>query len=271
MSQKNPVEGYFQSKEVAKSDRKQKELDLWSHWKTNGMQAAHLEPLLKLYEPVLAQKMRTWRAPRVPESAFKLALQENLVKAFKSYDPTRGAALNTHVENGLQKTIRYNAKNQNLAYIPEGQIEKIAPIKMAIDQLTEEYGRAPTNQEIADHVNERSRRGSITAARVDTIRKAQRADIAGSTFESDPVPKPSSYEEQQLEVAANILPTLFPGKPELHTLFNHIYGMNDHEKITSTSALAKKMGKNMSQISRMKTVLGNTLIEHMGLERKEED
>lgn len=269
MSQKNPVNDYFKTKEAAKEERKKKELDLWHHWKSNGMQAEHLEPLMKLYEPVLAQKTRMWRAPRVPEAAFKLALQENLVKAFQTYDPSRGAALNTHVENGLKKTIRYNARNQNLAYIPEGQIEKIAPIKMAIDHLTDEYGRAPTNQEIADHLNEHGK-DTISAQRVETIRKAQRFDIAGSSYESDPVPKPSSYEEQQIEVAANILPKLFPDQPHMHTLFHHIYGTNDHEKITSTTALAKKMGLNMSQISRMKTQMGKVLRENMGLSKEEE-
>lgn len=257
-SETNPALDYLQSKEAAKEDRKKKELDLWHTWKTNGQKPEHLEPLLKAYEPNLNQKVRQWKAPNVPESAFKLALQERLINAFQTYDPSRGAALNTHVETRLQKAKRFNARHQNLAYIPEGQIEKISPINKAHDELQEELGREPTNAEIADHLG-------LTEKRVETVRKAQRKDIAGSSFESDPVPKPSNFEEQQLAVAANILPTLFPGEPKMHQLFNHIYGTNEHEKITSTTALAKRFGTNLSQISRMKKRLGTTLQQRMGV------
>lgn len=269
MTQKNPLEEYAQSKEAAKDERKKKEIDLWHTWKTNGQKSEHLEPLMKLYEGNLAQKAKLWRAPSIPESAFKLTLQEHLIGAFKSYDPNRGAALNTHVENRLQKAKRYNARHQNLAYIPEGQIKGITPINRANDHLTEELGRPPTNEEIADHLTETWE--PITAKRVETIRRSQRKDIPGSSFEHDPVPRPSSYEQQQIEVAANILPQLFPDKPEMHLLFNHIYGTNDHEQISSTTALAKKLGKSMSQVSRMKTQLGSVLSKHMGLGSKEEE
>src|SRR5580658_8834831 len=139
MSEKNPAQEYFQTKEAAREERKKKEIDLWQHWKSNGMKPEHAEPLFKLYEPVFAQKVRAWKAPRIPESAFRLKLQEAMITSMKTYDPSK-SALNTHIENGLKKVHRYNARGQNLAYIPEGQIEGIAPINKAIDVLTEEFG-----------------------------------------------------------------------------------------------------------------------------------
>jgi DNA-directed RNA polymerase specialized sigma subunit len=262
--ERNPATDYFQEKDAAKEERKKKEIDLWHTWKTQGKKPEHLEPLLKAYDSNLNSKVRQWKAPNVPASAFKLALQGHLVKAFDTYDPSRGAALNTWAESKLQKAKRDNARMQNLAYIPEGQIERIAPIQKAINALTEELGREPTNQEIADHVTENTNK-PITAKRVEVVRKSQRKDIPGSVFENDPVPRLSNFEEQQLAVAANILPTLFPGKPQMATLFNHIYGTNEHEQITSTTALAKKFGTNLSQISRMKKQLGATLRQHMGI------
>jgi DNA-directed RNA polymerase specialized sigma subunit len=259
----NPVTDYFQEKQAAKDQRKQKELDLWSTWKNNGQKPEHLEPLLKLYDPVMNLKSRQNKAPNIPASAFKIALQEQLIKALKSYDPAK-AALNTHVENHLRKVSRYNIRMQNFAYIPEDAVSKISPILKAQDTLEEELGREPTHQEIADHITESTGK-RITAQRVATVIKSQRKDIPGSAFESDPVPKPSNFEESQIAVAANILPTLFPNKPMLHSLFHHIYGTDDHEKITSTTALAKKFGTNLSQISRMKKTIGETLREHMGI------
>lgn len=269
--QKTPVTEYQETKEAAATARKQKEIDLWQTWKSNGMKPHHLEPLLKLYEGNLAQKTKLWKAPTVPASAFKMTLQEHLIDAFKSYDPSKGAALNTHVENRLHKAKRYNARMQNLAYLPEGQISGISPINKAFDILSEDLGRQPTDAEIAEHLRENNPRFSaITTKRVETIRRAQRKDVPGSSFESDPTPRTSNYEEEQIEIAAGILPQLFPNKPELHTLFGHVFGMNGHEKITSTTALAKKMGKTQQQVARMKTTLGNTLKEQMGLDAKEE-
>jgi hypothetical protein len=272
MEQKNPAEDYFTAKEAAKEDRKKKEIELWQTWKNNGMQPHHLEPLLNMYGGTIAQKVKLWKAPRVPDAAFKLKLQEHMVDAFKTYDPSRGAALNTWVEGRLQKAKRFNARHQNIAYIPEGQIEHITPINKAIDHLTEEFGREPSNAEIAEHINmQPGAKSPLTAKRVETIRQAQRKDIPGSAFESDPTPKGTNYEESQIAVAANILPHLFPNKPEMHTLFNHLFGTNGHDTISSTTALAKKMGKNQQQIARMKTTLGDTLRKHMGLDLEDED
>lgn len=258
----NPLEQYLMAKTAARKQRAQNEIELWQKWKENDEHPDHLQPLLEAYEPNLNYKasLRGWRAPNVPQAAFKLELQNHLINAFRTYDPDKGAALNTHVEIRLQKAKRYNVKNQNMAYIPEGQVKEIGKIQQAHDHLSQELGRDPTHEEIADYTG-------LKPKQVATIQAARRKDIPGSMFESDPLEtqRSASYEEQQLHVAANTLPQIFPNKPEMHTLFNHIFGMNDHEQISSTGALAKKMGKNQSQIARMKTQMGNTLQKQFGL------
>lgn len=268
----DPAEDYFTSKEAAKETRKEKELQLWQHWKDNGKQAEHLQPLLKLYDPVLGGKVRAWKAPNVPESAFKAELTTHLIKAFETYDPSRGAALNTHVEARLPKAMRYNNKHQNVGYIPEGQARYIGAIRKAQDTLNEEFGRDPTPHEIADHLQtipDMDYR-KLTAARVGTILDAVKRDVPMSKFETDPTEFAHSFEEQQIAVAQGILPSIFPNKPEMHELFNHTFGTNGFQKIQSTGVLAKKMGKSQSQISRMKTQMGATLRKHMGLNDQEE-
>lgn len=266
---KNPIEEYQETKEAARSARKQNEIDLWHRWKTQGQQPEHLQPLLKLYEPNLRFKVKQWKAPNVSEAAFRLELQDHLINSFKTFDPNKGAALNTWVEGRLKKAQRYNIRNQNLAYIPEGQVSKISPIDRARDHLTEELGRMPTAQEISEHIND----PSLTPKRVDTVLRSQRKDIPGSALggEGGSEGRQSSYEEQQLEVAKNMLHVLFPNKPEIHTVFNYTFGMNDHPQILSTGELARKMGKSEPQIARMKTQMGNTLKQYMGLSKKQED
>jgi len=264
MKRENPVEGYLQTKKAAPSKRKEHEVELWKRWKSEGEKPEHLEPLLKLYEPVLAQKTRAWKAPTVPESAFQAELTTHLIKALQTYDPSKGAALNTHVETRLPKAMRYNNRYQNLAYIPEGQSGYIGKIQRAQNTLSDELGRAPTVDELGDHLG-------LPPKRVATILKAVKKDIP---FGRSAGPEAYDYtnsansqrgfEEQQLAVAQHILPSIFPNKPEMHDLFNYTYGTNGFPQVSSTSALAKRMGKSQSQISRMKTQMGTTLRKQMG-------
>lgn len=261
-----PVDDYFQEKLAAKEQRKQNEIQLWQRWKGGGEKPEHLEPLMKLYEPVLANKVRQWKAPTVPASAFKAELQTHLIKAFQTYDPSRGTALNTHVEHRLPKAKRYNNRYQNLAYIPEGQSGQIGKIQKATDALKEELGRTPTTNELADHLG-------MAPRRIDTILKSVRRDIpmgrsAGAEnfdYSIGAERTGRGFEEQQIAVAQHILPDIFPNKPEMHELFHYTFGTNGYPQIQRTGELAKKLGKSEPQISRMKTQMGNTLRQHMGL------
>jgi hypothetical protein len=268
----NPLEAYDQAKVAQKTQRKQHELDLWQHWRDNGEQPEHLAPLLKLYEPVFSKKM-AWKAPMVPAAVFKAELQGHAIRAFKSYDPNRGTALNTHVENNLIKAQRYNNKYQNTAYIPEGKSRYIGHISRAKDALTDELNREPTNEEIHAHMLKDPDHDfrKLTPKLIGEIQKGQRRDIPAGMFagaeEFDYTPGSNvggrGYEQQQIALAAEILPDIFPNKPVLHAIFNHTFGTNGYQKILRTGALAKKLGLSESQVARHKTVLGNTLKKYM--------
>jgi len=269
---RNPIEEYGKAKGAALVERKDKELEMWRKWKKSG-KPEHLEPLLKAYEPVFAQKMRQYRAPySATPSTFEADLKTHFINALKTYDPSRGAALNTHVDYRLKKSMRYNTRHANLAYIPAGQTRLITPITKAHEELSEQYGRDPTPTEIATHLQANGEEDfrHITAKRVETVMKAQRRSIPSSTFESDPTKDFPGFEEQEIAVAAQTLPQIFPNKPEIHELFHYTFGTNGHQQITSTSRLAKKMGKTDQQISHMKTQMGGVLRKAMGYDSEEE-
>lgn len=279
MSDTNPLENYFDTKEAAKTERKKNEVDIWQHWQNNGQQPTHLQPLLKLYEPVIGQHMKK-KPPHVPASVYKAELQSQTIKAFQTFDPNRGAALNTHVDWQLKKAVRYGNRHANLGYIPEGQAALIGPIDKATNILTEELGREPTIHEIHAQMMQDPDKDfrKLTVKRLQTVQDARFKDIpmshsAGPDHYDYSVGTntPShGFEDQQIAVAQNILPQLFPNNPVMHTLFGHVFGVNGHEKITSTGALAKKLGKSQSQVSRMKTTMGATLRKHMGLEEDDD-
>lgn len=239
----NPIKAF-------QNTRKEHEVTLWSKWNDNGRQAEHLEPLIKAYEPLISQKVRQWNAPAVNKTAFKAELQKHLIKAFETYDPERGAAINTHVENRLVKAHRYRNRYQNVRYIPEGKSEKIGPLQRASDQLTEDFGRPPTHEELADHLE-------WPLKQVQTLYKAINRDV--------PASKPSStgtataqVNMQQLPRDQEVIQLLhYELNPEELKVFNHIYGRDGHKKMDSTNDLAKELNKSPSQISRIKTTIAD--------------
>ena len=265
----DPIKEYEASKVAAQKNRKQHELDLWKTWKDSGEKPEHLQPLLKLYEPIIAQKSRAWRAKTIPESVFKAELQTHVIKAFQNFDPTRGVALNTHVESRLPKAMRYNNKHQNVGYLPEAQAGQIGPINKARDTLRDELGRDPTNDELADHMG-------MPPKRIEAIVKNMRRDIpmsrsAGAEdydYRGSDDSTEHGFEEQQIAVAQHILPDIFPNKPDMVDVFHHTFGTNGYQQIQSTSLLAKKLGKTQAQISRLKTQMGDTLRRYMSSGRE---
>lgn len=240
MSTSSPVDDFLLTKNAEREKRRKDELDHLENWKSNGRQPEHLEPLLKAYEPLIGQKLRQFKAPAVPEAAMRAELQKHLINAFETYKPDRGAALPTWVENNLRKAQRYNSRFQNVGYIPEGQARMIAPIQRAQNELTEQFGRAPTNDELGDHLG-------MQPKRVAKILSAQRRDIPASAFETDPA-------EQALQRDHELLSLLpYNLTPDEKVVFNHIYGIDGHKQIGSTNDLAKELSKSPSQVSRLRT------------------
>ena len=233
---RNPVEEYFALKEG--SERKERDFSLWTNWNDNGRSPEHLEPLVRVFTPMVNQAMVQFRAPTVQKSAFEAQLTRHLIGAFETYDPSK-AALPTHVHRHLMRVQRYNNRLQNMAYIPEPNARQIGKIQRAKSDLEDDLGRLPTNQEIAKHLG-------MPTKKLDTILTSMRGDIMASSFESDPTKFSLSRRE---EVLAMMPPELNPDELDV---FNHLYGQGGKTEITSTNTLAAKLGKSPSQISRLK-------------------
>ncbi len=242
MAATNPIDDLLLTKQAELQKKRQEELGHLENWRTNGKQPEHLEPLIKAYEPLVAQKIRLWKAPSVPEPAFRAELQKHLIKSFETFKPDRGAQLNTWVENNLRKAKRYNTRFQNIGYIPEGQARYIGPIQKAQNELAEQFGRDPTADEIGDHIG-------MSVKKVNRILTSQRRDIPASAFETDP-------HEQALQRDDEVLSLLpFNLTQDERTVFNHLYGQEGHQQIQSTNDLAKKLGKSPSQVSRLRSAI----------------
>lgn len=246
----NPIEELFAHKKVAASQRSQDDLERWQHWNTNGRKPEHLEPLLKSFKPVIRQAVNTYRAPTVQPAAFEAAATKQAIEAFESYDPNRGAALATHVIGRMKKLQRENNKLQNKAYIPEGKASQIGKIQRAQSFLRDDLEREPTAIEIAQHM------GRPVKA-VQGVLGAMKKDIVASQFESDPTKIPTQREQEVLD----LLP--FSLTHEQNEVFDHLFGKNGKPQVTATNEIAAKLGRNPSQISRIRTAILTQFQDHM--------
>ena len=77
--------------------RKAKDRELWDRWKRSGS-PQDLQAVLDQLKPVIAREVNRWAGglarPTLETKAKALA-----VKAIKSYNPSHGTALSTHVTN----------------------------------------------------------------------------------------------------------------------------------------------------------------------------
>lgn len=236
---------YQEEKLAAQQEKKKRDLDNLTLWqKTRDPQ--HLEPLVTSFEPVLVQKMRQYKAPAIPEAAFKAELTKHLIGALDSYDPNRGAALGTHVENRMRKAMRYNARYQNVAHIPEGQIDQIAPIQQTQQHLYDQFGRAPTAEEVAMHMGKSTRV-------VQRVLQSQRKDIPASSLENDPQSHALSRDAEVL----SLLPHSLKDDRE-RQVFHHLYGDLKENPPKSLGVLAKQLGLSNTQISRIHSSILDT-------------
>lgn len=232
----NPVDGYFKFA----SARDQGDFDTWKQWADQGRDPGQVEPLMNRFMPRLKRKESLLRAPNVQPAAFQAEVMKQSLKAFNTYDPTKNTSLNTHLENQLRKVQRFVNKNQNVGYIPEDTSYQIGKVNRAQDELHDQFGRPPTEFELSQHMG-------LPVKQVKNVLSSQRKDVPTSMLEADTNIRTISRDREVLPHLQDEL------KPDEAEVFGYLYGQGGKPTITSTNALAKKLGKSPSQISRIRT------------------
>ncbi len=131
--------------------RRGKELELWKKWNEGGQKDQHLSPLLKSMKPLIrseADKRLQGLGGSIPRSAIEGELTNAAVKAFQSYNPTRGTALSTHVVGNFRRITDFVNANRNAKYMPGGDVKRYQALQNATAELRDQLGRQPTPEEL---------------------------------------------------------------------------------------------------------------------------
>lgn len=121
--------------------------DAFNAWKADPTPTTRTG-VLTAVTPVLDTALRSYgtSSPTLRSRAKQMTLT-----ALDSYDPTKGR-LQTHLLSQLQGLRRHAAKEQNIISVPEQVGLDQAWLRTAETELSDELGRDPSDNEIADRV-----------------------------------------------------------------------------------------------------------------------
>lgn len=164
--------------------------------------------------------------------------------AINTYDPNKGAGFHTHLHNRMQKLYRYVNEKQNIAYVPEHQALNVVSYINTKDNLTENLGRTPSFQELAEamHVD------------INDVIKLEK-----SLVNEINIGESADFEVFNSELDDSLQMHLYDAIPDDYkSLYEAITGIGG-QPITKVSDLSNKLGLSYSQTRRKVEKLAEVL------------
>lgn len=133
--------------EATRPDYKSKDKLLYEQW-VKEPNSINRNALMKHLGPLIHSQVNR-QSGTLPRAALEAEATIWAMKAVKTFDPSKGFQLSTHVMSYLRKVNRLNYKHQNAARLPEHQQRQYRPYEKARANLENELGREPTDAELA--------------------------------------------------------------------------------------------------------------------------
>lgn len=213
------------------------ELSLWHAWKKTGAQAP-LNELLSSMDAFLQSHVNKFAGSPLPRPAIESQARILAVKAFHTYNPKMGAALNTHLGHELKHLTRYVLDYQNMGKIPENRGIAISRFNNVKANLTEELGREPTVLELADRLD-------WSVAEVERMQSELRQDL--NIVQG----KEESFFDSTFNATDNTRNIVefvyYSSSPEEQKILEYWFGLGGVQRL-SVDEIALKLGKTPRQI-----------------------
>jgi len=214
---------------------------LWEKYKASKS-PMDKDQLIKQLNPLIQKQVNKW-AGNVPRNALETEAVMLASKGIDTYDPSKGAALSTHIMNAMAPLSRTVYTYQNTARIPENITLKLNTYNTAKDYLVTSLGRDPStdelHQELGWGVNEMNRfENYVRSDLVESVGGLNEKFYGGT----------GSTEEDTL---AAIYFTLMPNEKKL---FEYNTGYNG-TPILGNTEIMKKLNLSQAQYSYQKNLL----------------
>lgn len=226
------------TKEAATKLSKEEELALWRRYKRGDKQA--LNELVRSFKPLVHSRVKPWTTNSpLPKSAVEAEGVRLLKMGFDTYDPDKGAALNTHVWNYLQKIHRYGYTYQNVGSLPEPRAAKVGTYQNTLEQMKDNLGREPTIQEL---------RGEL-GWKVSDLKAMQEELRSDLSLDQDLGPIFASNTDPAVEA---LMATYYDADPDKQLVMEYTFDeFSAKPTISGVNNIATKVGKKPNQVRKM--------------------
>lgn len=129
--------------------RSETDIDLWRRYDSGDKSA--LAPLLHQFKGPVSRWVSQNSSPNLPSSAVELEAWKNVMKAFDTFNPTKGASLLTHATWQMKKGSRFVGKHADVATLTEERRLMVGRYRAAQEELTEKFGRPPSLMELQEY------------------------------------------------------------------------------------------------------------------------
>jgi DNA-directed RNA polymerase specialized sigma subunit len=223
---------------------RQKDLQLWTEWKTSGQKPAKLKPLQDSMQGIVISTVNKYKGVDIARPILKAEANKHLVESFKSYNPNKGAQLHTHAINMMRRVDRFVKDNQNFGRVVEQRAQKWQDYLTAKNLLTQRLGRPPTAIELAQKMSLQMGRG-ITPKEAERFMREDRKDLVQTgldqnAFEFMPTPD---------RLILKMLPAELTS--EENAVFTRLYGINGSRKMRP-GEIARDLRISNAKVTRLK-------------------
>ena len=228
-------------KDAAAKEQRDTELQAWDRWRQDK-NTPDFKFLLDSFRPLMyAQGRRYLQTAQLPRSAVEADMVQHFHRALETYDPTKGAQMNTHIWNHLQHTGRFLRTYTNIGKIPEPRARQIAAFQNREAVMTENLGRMPTTIEMSDGL-------SMAPKEIELLRKELRADIL-SDESHEGIPGMAQETPRALEQMQFLHMEL---SPEQQLVLEHTYGMHGRMTVDNNEDLARILNMTPQKVRAVK-------------------
>lgn len=234
---------------VPRTERRKSELQLWQQWKESGEDPEHMEPLLQSLQPLVNRRLGQFRGVPIQKEVLRAEANRKVISGLRGYDPTR-AQMHTHLTNQLKGMQRFVQQHQNLARIVESRANKVGDYQRAVATLSERLGREPTAHEVSDY----------TKWSVKDVMRME-GDVRDDLLASGAAEDPFIEETPRAREVLKLIP--YELTPMEMQVFEYATGYGGKPKITSTGAIARRLGWSDSKVSQVKNSIAKKVKQYL--------
>lgn len=236
--------------------RKEQDLRLLKEWKgaKNSFEKERaLSALLTALGGAIGYGLNSFRGAPLPFQVMELESKRTAVEALNDYDPNKGTSLATFITTRVkQRLARYVGTYQNVARLPEAQIQQVGPLREAVADLSSRYHREPTTDELADYM-------AIPVKHIERLRKNLRQDLLAESGGLDAL---ESHEaDPDFEKAMLVFYSLSVAEKQV---FDYSLGAHGQPKLQAQE-IAKRLKISPGRVSQLKASIAAKITPYISV------